>query len=754
MAQKFQKDPLADISNNITSIIQEIVDKKKIKRKPEKPIKDQETLREQLREYVNDECNLGILEPYSRELKQYKEILKQFTDRPPNALSFSIVTRMIGMMNQLNYFMTQIRSSATLLKEDELKKYVIEKAKKILGNYKQVIVQLYEQQSKILEYYEDFCMNPPAVYLGPNGIKFYGVPKYLNLTTAIQKWWKISLLKEDAFEVAKKKKDIPSEPIFLDFLSETKEKIKKKKRKERFISLKSMMKQKSYTDLKRTFINFLKTGRIPEKIEELRDEDLDGPIFYYLRSLKYIEKTDNDFKDSLTRKTIKKNLKSNIKDQYLGNLMKLSKGLIKSKKALSGKLDKIIPRISLGLERDLESKILAMDEKSDEEKEIAFKEEITRIYTFLDIQRNWLLGLEEYLGDYSDILDKHLRIISEVESELERKADDFIRYLDSIIEQSVRSELDQEINAKIEKLESLLKDYEETTATIIHKESPESKKLEEILENFEEQFYSINKEVEKIFKKYKDEDFNVYNSLIRWEEKFSEIKNKVRFVVSSLFSSFFSKYRDVMEREKGFFARFSKMTTSDASSVPLSFSLDMLMPEKLTEKQIRERISNIDLKVKELESTIDEYKKERKKYEQFLKGYLDEKGHIESTQCVICHKKIDLVNEKYIECEFCNRLMHYLCGAWWLEKHNSCPVCNNEYVVPNSGLFETDYYNPEEDEGLVDFNEDEEEDFIEIDMEKYPPEGDTQDRNERAENDVKKPDDDPVERNKPKNEEE
>lgn len=721
MSQKFQSNPLSDISEKLTSIIEDIVDSKKIKRKPEEPVKNQDELLENLRNTIENECSLGLLEPYSREFTQFHEILEIFENKAPNSFTFLIITRMIGLINQISCFITQVKSAGTLLKEHDIKEHVIDESEKILKRYTNEVDSFHSKQKQIVKYYDDQIIEKPPLFSGPSSTKFYGLPKYHELTTSIDKWWVFSKIKDVKFEIVKKKRDFPTESIFIDFLKKIRDELKKKKRKERFISLSDMMNDPLYSDLKKYFMKYLNTERVPEAIKKITLGDLDGPIFYLLYSREYITKTDGDFKDSLTKKNIKKELKDVIKKAYLKNLKSLSAGLIKSEKALTGKIDKIIPRICLGLERDLESKIQEMEEQGDKQKQELFKKEMKRIYRYLSIQKQWILGLEEYLNDYSDAIDRYLRVLTEVESELERKADEYVKYLDSLIEQNVRSELDNEINKKIETLEELLKEYENATVQIIEKESPESNTLEGILDNFEKKFYSVNKEVEKIFKRYKDNDFNIYNSLIRWEDKFNEIGNKVRFVVSSLFSSFFNKYREVMEKEKSFFARFAKLSSSSDSSTPLSFSLDMLMPEKLTEKQIRERMSNIDVKIKEIETTIDKYKAERNKYEEFLKNLLDKTGHLESKQCVICHKKVDLVEEKYIKCEFCNRLMHYLCGAWWLEKHNSCPVCNNEYIIPNSGLFETDYYDPNQEESIVDFNEQsEDEDYIEIDMDKYP----------------------------------
>jgi len=218
------------------------------------------------------------------------------------------------------------------------------------------------------------------------------------------------------------------------------------------------------------------------------------------------------------------------------------------------------------------------------------------------------------------------------------------------------------------------------------------------LDDFQANFNTINAEVSKLFKEYQTKaNFNVYSSLKHWEEKFNELKNRVKFVVSALFMSFFDKFKDVIEKEQSFFNMVSNIPLK-AAELPLSFSLDILLPEKLTEKQLRERLHTLDRKIKEIDKLKEMHEIERKKYQDFLEKILSDRNEITAQQCVVCHKDVNLIDDHYIKCEFCGRLSHYLCSAWWLEKHNSCPVCNNQYCVPNSGMYENDFYEDENED--------------------------------------------------------
>jgi len=61
---------------------------------------------------------------------------------------------------------------------------------------------------------------------------------------------------------------------------------------------------------------------------------------------------------------------------------------------------------------------------------------------------------------------------------------------------------------------------------------------------------------------------------------------------------------------------------------------------------------------------------------------------VSDVHCTVCHKYINIAKENIIVCPFCGSVFHYLCVAYWLSKFNSCPMCSNQFLDPNLGLFE------------------------------------------------------------------
>ncbi|MHA1871282.1 MAG: hypothetical protein ACTSXF_10050, partial [Promethearchaeota archaeon] len=286
-----------------------------------------------------------------------------------------------------------------------------------------------------------------------------------------------------------------------------------------------------------------------------------------------------------------------------------------------------------------------------------------------------------------------------------------------------RIELENKVNAYVQKLETLLNEYEKDTSDVVFNEIPQAKKLSDILGSFKTQFLAVNEKILQTINDYNKKGLiDVHSILNEYRDHFDELKNRVKFVISKLLSSFLDNFKDILEQEQTFFIDLvgvvnSRGDNSDTEvegkaegevkdntplqyeELPLSVSIDLLMPERFTEKELREKLRILDQKIKSLDETKQIYLKERQKYEELLDKFIKERDNIESPMCVICHKRIDLVHDHYIRCPFCGRLSHYLCSAWWLEKHNTCPVCNNTYTLPNSGMFDlsegTSAYNPE-----------------------------------------------------------
>ncbi|MCK4380900.1 MAG: hypothetical protein KAW51_07135, partial [Candidatus Lokiarchaeota archaeon] len=100
----------------------------------------------------------------------------------------------------------------------------------------------------------------------------------------------------------------------------------------------------------------------------------------------------------------------------------------------------------------------------------------------------------------------------------------------------------------------------------------------------------------------------------------------------------------------------------------------------------------INSKVNQLSNSLGLYQVEVSKLEKILANRVKVRKGISQSdvQCTVCHKYINFAKNKVITCPFCASTYHYLCVAFWLSKYNSCPMCQNHFLEPHSGLFESE----------------------------------------------------------------
>ena len=59
---------------------------------------------------------------------------------------------------------------------------------------------------------------------------------------------------------------------------------------------------------------------------------------------------------------------------------------------------------------------------------------------------------------------------------------------------------------------------------------------------------------------------------------------------------------------------------------------------------------------------------------------------ITKVSCTICHENINLKENGNIKCPYCGSQFHRRCISRWLLDYNSCPLCLNTFLMPESIL--------------------------------------------------------------------
>jgi hypothetical protein len=306
----------------------------------------------------------------------------------------------------------------------------------------------------------------------------------------------------------------------------------------------------------------------------------------------------------------------------------------------------------------------------------------------------WILNFDKILQPYINITSSLKKTLANIISELIRRKEEYSNYLDNIKDESLRVDVRNFVDEKITEVNKLINSYEDETSQIIKEELPQLREIKDLLSNYKAKIEQIKSEVYNKLATFKTNNIDMYSVIKNWEDNFNRKQQQLTFLLTVLMNKIFKSFKDLIDTESILFAEITEITkqSENFEGLPFNFALSSFLANKLSEDELRERISEINSKVSHITSSLGLYEVERAKLEEILtnKVKLRQGVSISNVKCTVCHKNINFVQDKLITCPFCGSTYHYLCVAEWLSKHNSCPMCQNQFLDPNLGLFESE----------------------------------------------------------------
>ena len=298
-----------------------------------------------------------------------------------------------------------------------------------------------------------------------------------------------------------------------------------------------------------------------------------------------------------------------------------------------------------------------------------------------------LKNISNLMNPWPDVLKKSYQMLNQLRGEISRQLEDFEQYSSSIQVDSDKIILEQITQKNIRQLENLLKDYQKVTAPYIPESLPKIDELKGIIDDFHKKISNSNDDIEKTFKEFGKKGVNIASIKDNWDDEYKAILNRAKFSLKGLIISIFHQFNNVLEKEQDFFDSLNEDPLGD--NLEKYDSTDFLKPERLSEKDLRNKISKYNNKILEFEDLKVKYTKEKENLVKILESQLNENG-LKSGTCAICRQSVNVAEDNFVKCEFCGALTHYTCVVQWIQHHNSCPVCMNQYTIPNNGLFDPD----------------------------------------------------------------
>lgn len=446
-------------------------------------------------------------------------------------------------------------------------------------------------------------------------------------------------------------------------------------------------------------------------------KDFFWDLIYFLFLNSFTDEDKEEFVNIMERKEIKQKLKEFfrpiIKDiinhnfeKVIVELKDLSKNysLFESGKSLDieklsqEKINVYFPQLVKsylnGLEKRLDEKIEQSSKDTDfKQFGMEYKKKIEKLTSLLENTLTEILELNQFLIPYEDITQNLQRTFENVEDEIIRRGEDYGNYLTTIKQERVRAEVRGFIEGKIDEINKIIAKYQESASNIVKDELPQLNEAKNIIKEYKTQIESLKKVVANRLEQYKDEEVDIYQIIKRWEDNFASKQDQLGFLFSLVINKLYKKFRELIESERSLFDgifELSRDEEDEEDRLPLNYALSEFLIDKLTENELNERITQIKSKVKGLKQEINLYEGELGKLEDTLVKKIKIREGItsENVQCSVCRKKINFADDQIIVCPFCQNAYHYLCIAFWLSKHNSCPVCQNQFLDPGSGIYE------------------------------------------------------------------
>lgn len=324
----------------------------------------------------------------------------------------------------------------------------------------------------------------------------------------------------------------------------------------------------------------------------------------------------------------------------------------------------------------------------------SYREKVDAISLNIDEIDTWILRFDKYLKPYENITESLKKTLSRLNSELLRRKEEYHSYLTSVKDEGLRVELRRFVDDRILEVNAMMSDYEDKTSVIIREELPQLKEIRVLLRDYKIKIESIKSQIYEKIDEYKARDIDTYRVIKHWEDNFNRKKQQLTFLLTILLNKIFKSFKDLIDEESILFAEITEITnqTENFEGLPMNFALSLFLAEKLSEDELRERITELNAKLNNLTSCLGLYQVELAKVEEILSNKIKVKQGIalSDVQCTVCHQYINFAKDKLITCPFCGSTYHYLCVAAWLSKYNSCPMCQNHFLQPFSDLFEAD----------------------------------------------------------------
>ncbi|MHA1891141.1 MAG: RING finger domain-containing protein, partial [Promethearchaeota archaeon] len=440
-----------------------------------------------------------------------------------------------------------------------------------------------------------------------------------------------------------------------------------------------------------------------EMVKRSGKQDFISELICYLIEVKLIsikikeESSGNlpDLRKSVSL-LIKKHVLDYIKEEWSDLDVKVTDSL-KNIKKISGLIPKLLKMIIDDREKLLMEYSSIKGIKAGEDK---LKQISSELKTNLNTLKNAIEQIQDLLlKEHSNILKPVITSFKYQVEDISRFTSKMVFFFQEIKNQEEKIKIREETEGVMVLIDKLIKELEKDVGAILGGKYIDIEALNNVLLEFNTNYKDLLSKLNNVLRKH--DAFKLILIIEPIKEFLKKrtstivlIKNMILVELRENVRKLMRLMDDISESEKltlEISLEKGKLDDADSFLMIIDDITSMIDDnledrEKIDDSLLKKQISMIEERLSQLE-TIKKNLDERKDKLVYLLLKDDDKEKFKEEhkidECIICYEPITTLDEdKVIVCPYCGRMGHYLCLAWWLEKHGICPVCHGKLVTP------------------------------------------------------------------------
>ncbi|MEX2729185.1 MAG: RING finger protein [Candidatus Sigynarchaeum springense] len=369
------------------------------------------------------------------------------------------------------------------------------------------------------------------------------------------------------------------------------------------------------------------------------------------------------------------------------------------------KLSALLPKVLKHALENEERQLMTFTAKNDIEGGVAKLGEVVAIYKgkLKDVAA-WSEEMQGLLvGDYATSINPLKESLEHQDLEIGRFQSKMEFYFQENKSQEDKVRIRDDVKKILGEIDVLVNKFEAGMGLILNKTTLDLEQLGKALADFKAQYQGLLDKLNGLLNRF--DAFKLLNIVEEIKQFFEKRNEKVNLVVNMVLVDLrenvlriarsMGELSGILKEGKGFALERGKLDDAafDEKIAGIKSTIDGAMTEEVVEDEFitKKRISLIEERLSELQTIKKNLEDKRDKLLFRLVKDEDKGKFLEERkvgECIICYEPITTFDEEVVVCPHCNRIGHFLCLAYWLEKYSICPVCHGRLVRPGEATWD------------------------------------------------------------------